>query len=61
MPRTIEIKYKLGDLAKDLGAATKDIIEMRRALVMGEAKKHTPPLAEHALNLGLVQMTNNEQ
>ena len=48
---SIEIKYKLGDLAKDLGAASKDIIEMLSALERGEAKKHTTPLAENELNL----------
>ena len=54
---SIEIKYKLGDLAKDLGAASKDIIEMLSALEKGEAKKHTTPLAENELNLVLEQMT----
>ena len=58
---SIEIKYKLGDLAKDLGAASKDIIEMLSALEKGEAKKHTTPLAENELNLVLEQMTNNAQ
>ena len=58
---SIEIKYKLGDLAKDLGAASKDIIEMLSALEKGEAKKHTTPLAESELNLVLEQMTNNAQ
>ena len=48
---SIEIKYKLGDLAKDLGAASKDIIEMLSALEKGEAKKHTTPLAEKSSSL----------
>ena len=58
---SIEIKYKLGDLAKDLGAASKDIIEMLSALEKGEAKKHTTPLTENELNLVLEQMTTNAQ
>ena len=58
---SLEIKYKLGDLAKDLGAASKDIIEMLSALEKGEAKKHTTPLAENELNLVLEQMTKNAQ
>ena len=58
---SIEIKYKLGDLAKDLGAASKDIIEMLSALEKGEAKKHTTPLTENELNLVLEQMTKNAQ
>ena len=45
----VTIKYKLGDVAKDLGVQNKDIIELLRK-VTGEAKKHTSPLSEAELN-----------
>ena len=45
----VTIKYKLGDVAKDLGVQNKEIIELLSTLT-GEAKKHTSPLSEAELN-----------
>lgn len=43
------IKYKLGDVAKDLGIANKALIDLL-AEITGEVKKHTVPLTEQELN-----------
>ena len=46
---SVVIKYKLSDLAKDLGMPNKDLIELFRTWT-GETKKHTSPLTQAELN-----------
>lgn len=43
------IKYKAGDVAKDLGVNTKQMLDLLTEK-FGEAKKHTSPLTEEELN-----------
>ena len=43
------IKYKLSDLAKDLGVQNKDLIDLFTQWT-GEVKKHTSQLTEEELN-----------
>ena len=56
----INIKYKLGDFAKDLGLANKDLIDLFSAKG-GEAKKHTSPLSEDEMNYALEKLTREKQ
>ncbi|MEG0768478.1 MAG: translation initiation factor IF-2 N-terminal domain-containing protein, partial [Ruthenibacterium sp.] len=43
------IKYKLSDIAKDLGKQNKEVIDLLETFT-GEVKKHTAPLEEQELN-----------
>ena len=43
------IKYKAGDVAKDLGQPAKQVLELLGEK-LGEQKKHTQPLTEEELN-----------
>ena len=45
------IKYKLKDVATDLGVTTKDVIEVLDKYVGGESKKQTAILTEDELNI----------
>ena len=43
------IKYKAGDLAKDLGVQNKELLEVITKK-FGEGKKYTTPLTEQEIN-----------
>ncbi len=52
------IKYKLSDLAKDLGKSNKEMIALLQDIT-GEVKKHTAPLEEAELNSVLEHYTQS--
>ena len=54
------IKYKLSDLAKDLGVQNKELIDLF-AQWTGETKKHTTQLTEQELNRAFEHYTRKTE
>ena len=54
----VSIKYKLSDLARDLGKPNKELIDLFSARG-GEAKKHTTPLSEAELDYAFDTLTRS--
>lgn len=56
----INIKYKLGDFAKDLGLQNKELADLF-STKGGETKKHTSTLSEDEMNFALEKLTHAKQ
>lgn len=54
------IKYKAGDVAKDLGLPNKELLEVVTKK-FGEGKKYTTPLTEQELNYVFEHYTKTKQ
>ena len=54
------IKYKAGDVAKDLGLPNKELLEVVTKK-FGEGKKYTTPLTEEELNYVFEHYTREKQ
>ena len=52
----VSIKYKLSDLARDLGVQNKELIDLYAAKT-GETKKHTTPLTQEELDYAFEHFT----